>query len=338
MIESLSSFAPVVSIVIPTAGRPELLKRAIQSCLTGKYASETEVIVVPNGPDQSWTAVEEELRQEPRVRFHYIQRGDQCLARNAGLELATGELVRFLDDDDYLFPEAASRQYAFALNECLDLCSAGVTLEDQESNHLGDLFQAATESVEEAVFGIARVQIPLAHVYRRTTLASSRWRVGMRQSEDIVWLIDYVAAAPRKWQRFEESVGVWYQHDLQRQSLDRPSGRVHEATAAALLEAKFQLQRQGRWTNSLAAIFAAALWNLVHRAFPFRPVYWHKIAELAQTIDLDARPIQPVYGYPLLKHLDPKLVMWALLPKRWVGLTAGNIKSLLTGRDYRRRL
>jgi glycosyltransferase involved in cell wall biosynthesis len=307
--------------------------------LIGQYAGDTEIIVIPNGPDNSWMTLQAEFQDDTRIRFHYVPKGDQCLARNMGIDLAHGELIRFLDDDDYLFPEEAAQQYKILQDQPdIDFCSAAITLENQEGHTPGQLFQPICNSPLEAFLGAQRVQIPLAHVYRRQTLDGIRWREGLRQSEDIVWLVDYMTAAPRRWVRMDESVGVWYQHSMPRQSLDRPSGRVHEATAQALLAAVGRLQKQERWTPQLAVVVADALWSLVHRAFPFRPFYWHGIATYAQTLNRDSRPPPSFYKNPIFKQIDPKILLWGILPKRWINLIAQTVYGLLAGRDYRRTL
>jgi len=44
---------PVCSVIIPTVNRPHYLPRAVESALSGIKPGEVEVIVVPNGPDES---------------------------------------------------------------------------------------------------------------------------------------------------------------------------------------------------------------------------------------------------------------------------------------------
>ena len=60
---------PLISIVIPTAGRPDYLPRAVESALRCAGDCGTEVIVVPNGPDESWRASLGALLHNPSVRI-----------------------------------------------------------------------------------------------------------------------------------------------------------------------------------------------------------------------------------------------------------------------------
>lgn len=98
---------PLVSIIIPTYNRPELLKRAIQSVLTQTYKN-IEIIVVDDNSDLDLNHFREEYSS---VSFltNSENRG-ACYSRNRGFEEANGEYVNFLDDDDELYPEKIERQ------------------------------------------------------------------------------------------------------------------------------------------------------------------------------------------------------------------------------------
>ena len=90
---------PVVSVVIPTYNRAELLPRTIDSVLDQTF-EKFEVIVVD---DDSMDDTADVVRQYNDDRVHYIRHGQNrggSAARNTGIEAATGEFVAFLDDDD----------------------------------------------------------------------------------------------------------------------------------------------------------------------------------------------------------------------------------------------
>jgi hypothetical protein len=329
---------PRISVIIPTFRRPVLLRRAILSCLAGTHADVTEVIVVPNGPDTSWQQVRAEFDGDQRVVIQHCDVVDQNAARNAGIDLARGELIRFLDDDDYLFPDVAARQYDLMFEHGLDASSASISMRDQDDRHLGDLAQPAPGDVVRAALAYDRLQIPFAHVYRRTSIGSLRWPDGMKQSEDIVWLIRFAAARERTWQRFDEPVGVWFQHDSPRMSVDRPSGRVYRPTASALIESAATLESQGRWTPEVARTASDALWQCVHRAMHFDPAYWTGVALKAMKMDPGGRPHAPIYQYRGVRNIHPLVLQWLLLPSRWALHLIRIAKGTLFGWNYRRSM
>jgi glycosyltransferase involved in cell wall biosynthesis len=91
--------APRVSVVIPTRGRPAMLVRAIRS-VQSQTLQEFEVVVVLDGPDEESVKAIECLR-DARIRLvTLVEASGGAVARNAGVDAATGEWIAFLDDDD----------------------------------------------------------------------------------------------------------------------------------------------------------------------------------------------------------------------------------------------
>ena len=91
----------VVSAVIPTRGRPELLRRAVHSALTQSLRA-IEVVVVIDGEDSvSLCMLEEWKKKDERLRIIALPESvGGSDARNRGVEAAGGKWVAFLDDDD----------------------------------------------------------------------------------------------------------------------------------------------------------------------------------------------------------------------------------------------
>lgn len=99
MNNSVRSFDPLVSVIIPTRNRPALVLRAIHSVLT-QSMPDLEVIVVIDGPD-SKTEEALETIQDARVRLLALaERVGGSETRNRGVQVARGRWVAFLDDDD----------------------------------------------------------------------------------------------------------------------------------------------------------------------------------------------------------------------------------------------
>ena len=94
--------APPISIVVPTIDRPEALRRCLEAVLAQSGSVEAlELIVVDNAPGESGgEAVVRALAggRHP-VRYEPEPRRGASRARNRGLEVATGEVVAFLDGD-----------------------------------------------------------------------------------------------------------------------------------------------------------------------------------------------------------------------------------------------
>jgi glycosyltransferase involved in cell wall biosynthesis len=93
---------PLVSVIIPTYNRPEMTVRAVESVLGQSYG-RVELVVVDDG---STDCTPETINgmESPGVRLVRQNHQGVSAARNLGLSVTTGELVAFLDSDDYWLP------------------------------------------------------------------------------------------------------------------------------------------------------------------------------------------------------------------------------------------
>jgi glycosyl transferase family 2 len=92
---------PAVSVLIPTYERREYVCRAVRSVFAQRY-QDWELIVVDDG---STDGTGEALQAfGPRLRYLWQENRGVAAARNAGLRLARGEIVAFLDSDDRWLP------------------------------------------------------------------------------------------------------------------------------------------------------------------------------------------------------------------------------------------
>jgi glycosyltransferase involved in cell wall biosynthesis len=110
---------PLVSAIIPTRNRPELVRRAVKSVLQQIY-ERIEVIVVVDGLDLKTVTVLEEL-SDPRVRIIALKEsvgGGE--ARNIGVAAASGYWIALLDDDDEWLPKKITAQLSLALQQTDD--------------------------------------------------------------------------------------------------------------------------------------------------------------------------------------------------------------------------
>lgn len=95
---------PLVTVVIPTYKRDQLVLRAVKSALT-QTLNAIEVIVVMDGPDEATLQMLETIR-DLRLQVRTLsQHGGASDARNAGVTEARGRWIAFLDDDDEWLPQ-----------------------------------------------------------------------------------------------------------------------------------------------------------------------------------------------------------------------------------------
>ena len=91
---------PLLSVIVPVYKVEKYLKRCVDSILKQSY-SNIEVILIDDGsPDYSGTLCDEIALSDNRVKVIHKDNGGLSSARNAGIEMATGEYITFVDSDD----------------------------------------------------------------------------------------------------------------------------------------------------------------------------------------------------------------------------------------------
>ena len=102
--------APLVSVVIPTRGRPALLQETLESIIGQDYAGPMEIIVVHDREEIDPTlATLSRPGREVRA-INNTRAGGLCGARNSGLLTSSGDYYASCDDDDLWYPAKVRRQ------------------------------------------------------------------------------------------------------------------------------------------------------------------------------------------------------------------------------------
>lgn len=113
---------PLVSIVIPTYKRSDMVERALISALNQTYKN-IEVLVVddndPNSEDRLKTKeIMKKYDNDSRVRYiEHFKNSGGSITRNTGINNANGDFIAFLDDDDEYFPNKIEKQYQLYLEK-----------------------------------------------------------------------------------------------------------------------------------------------------------------------------------------------------------------------------
>ena len=99
----------VISVIVPVYRVEAYLEECIESILAQTYR-ELEIILVDDGsPDRCGAICDRYAREDRRIRVIHQPNAGAAAARNAGLRIASGEYITFVDGDDYLEPDACGR-------------------------------------------------------------------------------------------------------------------------------------------------------------------------------------------------------------------------------------
>jgi glycosyltransferase involved in cell wall biosynthesis len=123
--------ASLVSVIIPTKDRPEMLELAVQSVLAQTYKN-LEIIVVNDGGVDVQKRID---KLNTRGNITYLKHPDnqgRSAARNTGIHVAKGKYIAFLDDDDTYYPYHIQTLVEFLENSDYQIAYTDAVMAEQE--------------------------------------------------------------------------------------------------------------------------------------------------------------------------------------------------------------
>lgn len=96
---------PLISVIVPIYNVEPYLRQCIDSILAQTYRN-LEIILVDDGsPDDCPAICNEYAKIDSRIKVIHKKNGGLSDARNAGLDIAIGEYIGFVDSDDWIMPD-----------------------------------------------------------------------------------------------------------------------------------------------------------------------------------------------------------------------------------------
>jgi glycosyltransferase involved in cell wall biosynthesis len=116
-----------ISVIMLTYNREKLVGRMIE-CIRSQTLTDFEFIIVDNGStDSSGKIADSYLSKDCRIRVMHLTKGNIGSGRNAGLDVAVGEYIAFVDDDDYCENDYLQFLYGLAAEHNADVSICGAT-------------------------------------------------------------------------------------------------------------------------------------------------------------------------------------------------------------------
>jgi glycosyltransferase involved in cell wall biosynthesis len=210
--------SPLVSAIIPTCNRPDLLLRAVRSALSQTHTN-LEVIVVIDGPDAVTNAALASIA-DSRLRVLALNRSvGGSDARNAGVQSAKGEWVAFLDDDDEWLPTKIEKQVDCALrsDSANPIIACKVIGRTPKRDYIWPRrFPAPGEAISEYIFtrrtwfrGEGQIQTSMIFTRREFMLAVP-FTSGLPRHQDTDWYVHIGARKDIKVEFVPEPLAIWY--------------------------------------------------------------------------------------------------------------------------------
>ena len=130
---------PLISVIVPVYNMRLYLDKCITSIMNQTY-DNLEIILVDDGStDGSSEVCDHYASIDERIRVIHKLNGGLSSARNAGLDVCSGDYVGFVDSDDWI----ASNMYEILLSNCMDIRTiATISMAEVDSN--GDVVGGIT--------------------------------------------------------------------------------------------------------------------------------------------------------------------------------------------------
>lgn len=176
----------LVSVIIPVYKVEKYLDKCVESVVNQTYKN-LEIILVDDGsPDACPAMCDNWAQRDSRIKVIHKQNGGLSSARNAGLDVCTGEYVGFVDSDDWIEPD----MYEYLLNICADngadVARCAFVIETENSDNAAHLqgdselsVLRGDELIVELVNGDYNEGIMCNKLYKRKLFDSVRFKEGI---------------------------------------------------------------------------------------------------------------------------------------------------------------
>lgn len=256
---------PEISVIVPVYKVEQFLSACIDSLL-GQTFGDFEIILVDDGsPDNCPALCDAAAEKDRRVRVIHQQNKGLSGARNAGLDIARGNWLAFVDSDDCVAPQFLEKLHTAAVKAgaevaiCSSLCidEAGNVLPGAE-HRIADEVLSREEVLRRLV--VSDFQVSWNKLYRREIFSTLRFPVG-RQNEDTF-------TSPQAYQSITTCAGVYdclYEYRIVQGSI------MHSKTTLKTLDwveawyRLFEVLYRNGITDTLCAAYRpilTALWSI----------------------------------------------------------------------------
>ncbi len=187
----------LISIIVPVYKVEKYLDECIQSLVNQTY-SNIEIILVDDGsPDRCPQMCDEWGQRDSRIRVIHKTNGGLSSARNAGLDVARGDYISFIDSDDYVDISMFEKLYKGILSSSnIGVCSIKfLKLSGDHIEPYNKIWDNKNEVLVKSVdFGRLTLLQKVCHastnkLYRADLLKDVRFRVG-KTNEDTLFMYD----------------------------------------------------------------------------------------------------------------------------------------------------
>lgn len=193
---------PLISVIVPVYKVESYLDTCISS-IAGQTYQNLEIILVDDGsPDKCPKMCDAWAEKDSRIKVIHKENGGLSDARNAGMAVAAGELIGFVDSDDWISPDMYELLSRHIVNEQSDIAVCGVEMCWDDGTPSKPLTKAGNcvldnQEAMRAIIQESWLKQPVWYkLYKTELVRDISFPVG-KYHEDVFWSYQAIARAKR---------------------------------------------------------------------------------------------------------------------------------------------
>jgi glycosyltransferase involved in cell wall biosynthesis len=186
----------LISVIVPIYQVEQYLPKCVDSIRNQTY-SNLEIILVDDGsPDHCPELCDEYARKDSRIRVIHKPNGGLSDARNAGIEVAKGNYICFVDSDDYVADNMLDRLYLALKEQKAEMSLCGRACVDENNTPVADMENcmplknevlSGREAIKKlAERGAGYYTVAWCKLYRADLFQTIRFPVGKIHEDEFV--------------------------------------------------------------------------------------------------------------------------------------------------------
>lgn len=171
----------LVSVIIPVYKVEQYLDKCIKSVVEQSYKN-LEIIIVDDGSTDNCPLIcDNWAKLDERIKVIHKSNGGLSDARNAGLQIAKGDYISFVDSDDWIASNMYQTMIDVIQKENADICACGIMVSTLRDEHALDIPEVRGDSKKTLGLLYDDTRYPVAtwnKLYRRKCWEKLRFPVG----------------------------------------------------------------------------------------------------------------------------------------------------------------
>lgn len=212
---------PLISVIVPVYNVARFLKKCVQSILSQTF-TDFELLLIDDGStDDSRLICDDYQKKDDRIKVVHKINGGLSSARNAGLDLAKGNYVCFIDSDDFVHVNFLERLYNSIKDNDSDIscCNFAFTNEEGEILSVQNkncLFSSRTydkNKISKIAFDKNRISfvITVNKLYKRKLFDNIRFPLGRLHEDE--WVVHRIFGEAKSISTIEDVLYYYVQRE-----------------------------------------------------------------------------------------------------------------------------